>query len=137
MSDELKGKAENLKGRVKQAAGSLTGDKKLEAEGAVERVKGAAEEKVGEAKRKVKEAEEESRPTDRRRRGRSVGCSHARKAKTLQKARRGQAAGEVPQHPGRRIRGGGDPPRARGQTRGPIDEAGDSHRAVQGPAGRA
>jgi uncharacterized protein YjbJ (UPF0337 family) len=64
MSDELKGKAENLKGRVKQAAGSLTGDKKLEAEGAVDRVKGAAEEKVGEAKRKVKEAEEESTRTE-------------------------------------------------------------------------
>jgi uncharacterized protein YjbJ (UPF0337 family) len=57
--DELKGKAENLKGRVKQAAGSLTGDKKLEAEGAVERVKGAAQEKVGEVKRKLDEAQEE------------------------------------------------------------------------------
>jgi uncharacterized protein YjbJ (UPF0337 family) len=57
MSDEeIKGKAENLKGRVKQAAGSLTGDKKLEAEGAVDRVKGAAREKVGEGKRKLDEA---------------------------------------------------------------------------------
>jgi uncharacterized protein YjbJ (UPF0337 family) len=64
MSDEWKGKAENLKGRVKRAAGSLSGDKKLEAEGAVDRVKGAAEEKVGEAKRKVKEAEEESTRTE-------------------------------------------------------------------------
>jgi uncharacterized protein YjbJ (UPF0337 family) len=58
--DELKGKAENLKGRVKQAAGSLTGDKKLEAEGAAERVKGAAQEKVGEVKRKLDEAQEEA-----------------------------------------------------------------------------
>jgi uncharacterized protein YjbJ (UPF0337 family) len=57
MSDEeIKGKAENLKGRVKQAVGSLSGDKKLEAEGAVDRVKGAAREKVGEAKRKLDDA---------------------------------------------------------------------------------
>ena len=58
--DEVKGKAENLKGRVKQAAGSLTGDKKLEAEGAFDRAKGAAQEKVGEAKRKLNDAQKES-----------------------------------------------------------------------------
>jgi len=51
--DEVKGKMENLKGRVKQAAGAITGDKKLEAEGAVDRVKGAAREKVGELERKA------------------------------------------------------------------------------------
>ena len=56
MSEESRGKLENLKGRVKQAAGSLTGDKSLEAEGAVDRVKGAAQEKVGEAERKLNEA---------------------------------------------------------------------------------
>jgi uncharacterized protein YjbJ (UPF0337 family) len=60
MSDEVKGKAENLKGRVKQAAGSLSGDKKLEAEGAVDRARGAAQEKVGEAKRKLNDAEEKA-----------------------------------------------------------------------------
>jgi len=51
--DEVKGKFDNLKGRVKEAAGAVTGDKKLEAEGAVERVKGAAQKKVGEIERKV------------------------------------------------------------------------------------
>ena len=56
MSDESRGKMENLKGRVKQAAGTITGDKKMEAEGAVDRVKGAAQEKVGEAERKLDEA---------------------------------------------------------------------------------
>jgi uncharacterized protein YjbJ (UPF0337 family) len=56
MSDESKGKLENLKGRVKQAAGAITGDKSLEAEGAVDRAKGAAQEKVGEAKRKLDDA---------------------------------------------------------------------------------
>lgn len=57
--DELKGKAENLKGRVKEAAGTVTGNKKLEAEGAVERVKGAAQEKVGEIKRKANQPPED------------------------------------------------------------------------------
>jgi uncharacterized protein YjbJ (UPF0337 family) len=54
-NDDIKGKAENLKGRAKQAAGTLTGNEKLEAEGMVERAKGAAREKVGEAKRKLDE----------------------------------------------------------------------------------
>jgi uncharacterized protein YjbJ (UPF0337 family) len=50
-NDELKGKAENLKGRVKEAGGALTGNKKTEAEGMAERAKGAAREKIGEIKR--------------------------------------------------------------------------------------
>ena len=48
--DELKGKMDNMKGRVKEAAGSLTGDKRTQAEGLGERVKGAVEEKIGQAK---------------------------------------------------------------------------------------
>jgi uncharacterized protein YjbJ (UPF0337 family) len=57
--DELKGKAENLKGRVKQAIGTLTGNKAKEAEGAAERVKGAAQEKVGKIKRDLVDDEDE------------------------------------------------------------------------------
>jgi len=37
-SDELKGKLENLKGRAKEAFGSLSGNKKAEAEGLADRV---------------------------------------------------------------------------------------------------
>jgi uncharacterized protein YjbJ (UPF0337 family) len=48
--DELKGKAENLKGRAKEAAGALTGDKRKEGEGLFDRVRGAVREKVGKAK---------------------------------------------------------------------------------------
>jgi uncharacterized protein YjbJ (UPF0337 family) len=51
--DEIKGKIENIKGRVKEAAGSLTGDKEKQAEGTVERIKGAVREKVGQAKEEV------------------------------------------------------------------------------------
>jgi uncharacterized protein YjbJ (UPF0337 family) len=51
--DEVKGKWDNLKGRAKQAAGAVTGNKEMEAEGAAERVKGAAQKKVGEIERKA------------------------------------------------------------------------------------
>jgi uncharacterized protein YjbJ (UPF0337 family) len=57
--DQVKGKIDNLKGRVKQAAGSVSGDKELEAEGAAERIKGAAQEKLGDVKHKVAEDIEE------------------------------------------------------------------------------
>ncbi len=39
---ELAGKKESLKGRVKEALGTLTGNKDLESEGANERAGGAA-----------------------------------------------------------------------------------------------
>jgi uncharacterized protein YjbJ (UPF0337 family) len=51
--DQLKGKLENLKGRAKQAAGSLSGDKSTEAEGAVERIAGAGREKVGDVEEAI------------------------------------------------------------------------------------
>lgn len=57
--DEIEGKKENVKGRVKEAAGTLVGNKDLEAEGANERADGAAREQVGKAKRKVGEAIED------------------------------------------------------------------------------
>lgn len=54
--DELKGKAENLMGRAKQAIGTLTGDKHKEGEGLLERLRGAVREKAGAAGRKAGEA---------------------------------------------------------------------------------
>ena len=57
--DERKGKAESLKGRVKEAAGIVPGDEELEKEGADERAKGAAREGLGKARRKVGEALED------------------------------------------------------------------------------
>lgn len=57
---ELKGKMDNLKGRVKQAFGAVSGDKEKEAKGAAERVSGAAEEKVGEVERKIRRNDEEA-----------------------------------------------------------------------------
>ena len=53
---EIKGRVENIKGRVKEAIGSLSGNKRTQAEGTVERTAGAANEKVGEVERKVDDA---------------------------------------------------------------------------------
>jgi uncharacterized protein YjbJ (UPF0337 family) len=52
---KVSGSLENMKGRVKQAVGAVTGDKKMEAEGAYERTKGSAKESVEKAKEKVNE----------------------------------------------------------------------------------
>jgi uncharacterized protein YjbJ (UPF0337 family) len=57
--DEMEGKAENLKGRVKEAAGVITGNPNLENEGAAQRTDGAVQEGLGAARRKVGEALED------------------------------------------------------------------------------
>jgi uncharacterized protein YjbJ (UPF0337 family) len=51
--DEVAGKGENLKGRAKEAYGSLTGDKRKQAEGLFDRIRGAVREKLGKGKREV------------------------------------------------------------------------------------
>ena len=57
--DELKGKAEALKGKVKQAAGDLTDDEQLRDEGVVDEVAGDAQAALGRTRRKVGEAIED------------------------------------------------------------------------------
>jgi uncharacterized protein YjbJ (UPF0337 family) len=57
--DELKGKAEAVKGKVKQAAGDLTDDEQLRDEGVVDEVAGDTQAALGRAKRKVGEAIED------------------------------------------------------------------------------
>ena len=44
------GNKDEIKGRAKQAAGVLTGDKKLEREGKADRIAGTVKEKVDEAR---------------------------------------------------------------------------------------
>lgn len=51
--NSLEGKGRDLKGRVKDAAGGLTGDSDLQAEGKWDRVKGKVQEKIGDAQRKI------------------------------------------------------------------------------------
>lgn len=57
--DERDGKKENLKGRIKEAAGILIDDENLEKEGAQERSQGEVQETIGKARRKVGEALED------------------------------------------------------------------------------
>ena len=52
----MAGKVEKSKGKVKVAVGSLTGNKKLESEGKIDRRAGEAKEKVGRVKSKVEGA---------------------------------------------------------------------------------
>jgi uncharacterized protein YjbJ (UPF0337 family) len=55
MSDEIKNK-DDAKGRVKEAAGSLTGDDDLKREGKVDQAGGKAKEGVEKATDKIKDA---------------------------------------------------------------------------------
>lgn len=56
--DEIKGKAETVKGRIKQAAAHLTNDQDLHDEGVADETEGEGREAFGRAKRKVGEAVE-------------------------------------------------------------------------------
>jgi uncharacterized protein YjbJ (UPF0337 family) len=58
MENSLRGKGKDVKGRVKDAAGGLTGDSGLQAEGKWDRVKGKVQDKVGGIQRRI------SRDTD-------------------------------------------------------------------------
>jgi uncharacterized protein YjbJ (UPF0337 family) len=57
--DELEGKAEQVKGKVKKAVGDLTDDERLHDEGEVDEAAGDVQEGYGRARRKVGEAIED------------------------------------------------------------------------------
>jgi len=57
--EHVKGAADKAKGAIKEAAGKLTGDKKLEAEGKLDKMKGEARDVVGDVKDAVKRATDE------------------------------------------------------------------------------
>ena len=54
--DEIDGRAEQLKGKVKKAVGDLTDNEKLHDEGAVDEAAGDIQEGFGRGRRKVGEA---------------------------------------------------------------------------------
>ena len=54
--EHVKGAADKAKGAIKDAAGKVTGDKELQAEGKMDKAKGAAHSAVGDAKDAVKRA---------------------------------------------------------------------------------
>jgi len=53
--DRLKGAANDMKGKAKEAVGKVTGDTKTEAEGKADQVKGKVQNAVGGAKDALKE----------------------------------------------------------------------------------
>lgn len=54
--NRIEGAAKELKGTVKEAAGKLTGNRKLEAEGKVEKAAGDAQGKIGKGKDAIRNA---------------------------------------------------------------------------------
>ena len=48
--EHVKGAADKVKGAVKDAAGKMTGDKKLQAEGKIDKAKGEAHKAAGDVK---------------------------------------------------------------------------------------
>jgi uncharacterized protein YjbJ (UPF0337 family) len=52
----MSGETDKAKGRVKEAAGDLSGDQSLKNEGKVDRASGGVKDKVGDAADKVKDA---------------------------------------------------------------------------------
>jgi uncharacterized protein YjbJ (UPF0337 family) len=54
--EHIKGAADKAKGAVKDAAGKLTGDKGLQAEGKLDKAKGAAHNAAGDVKDAAKDA---------------------------------------------------------------------------------
>ena len=55
--EHIKGAADKAKGAVKDAAGKLTGDKQMQAEGKIDKAKGAAREALGDAKDAARRAQ--------------------------------------------------------------------------------
>ncbi len=64
--DEMKGKARQFEGKVKEGVGSLIDDPELQEEGQTDQAAGAARESIGTARRKVGEAVEKLGETIKR-----------------------------------------------------------------------
>lgn len=64
--DRIKGKAEDIAGRVKRQAGEWTGDEKTQAEGAADQLKGKARNMMGRAKDAARDASDDQEDVDRK-----------------------------------------------------------------------
>jgi len=56
--EHVKGTADKVKGTIKDTAGKLTGDEKLQSEGKLDKAKGSAHNVAGDVKDAVKDASE-------------------------------------------------------------------------------
>lgn len=59
--DRVEGAAKNVGGKIKEAAGKITGDEKLKREGQTDQVEGKVQNVVGGVKDKLRDKDEESR----------------------------------------------------------------------------
>ncbi len=59
--DRISGAGDKAKGAIKQAAGKVTGDRKLQAEGMADKAKGSVKSAIGGAKDAMREAGNRSR----------------------------------------------------------------------------
>jgi uncharacterized protein YjbJ (UPF0337 family) len=57
--EHVKGAADKVKGAIKDSAGKLTGDKKLQTEGKIDKAKGAGHNVAGDVKDAVRHADED------------------------------------------------------------------------------
>ena len=57
--DDIKGKANDIKGRIKRQAGEWTGDEKLQGEGAMDQAKGKVQNAWGKVKDSAHDLKEE------------------------------------------------------------------------------
>ena len=53
LENNVEGKGNDLKGRVKDALGGLTNDDSLQAEGKIDKLKGAVQDAIGDVQRKL------------------------------------------------------------------------------------
>ena len=58
--EHIKGAADKAKGAIKDAAGKMTGDKEMQAEGKFDKAKGAARQAVGDVKDAARRADRET-----------------------------------------------------------------------------
>lgn len=54
--DEVKGAGKEVRGDIKEGIGKLTGDKKLQADGALDKAEGHVQREVGKVKDKARDA---------------------------------------------------------------------------------
>jgi uncharacterized protein YjbJ (UPF0337 family) len=57
--EHVKGAADKVKGAIKDSAGKVTGDKKLQTEGKIDKAKGAAHNVAGDVKDAVRQADDD------------------------------------------------------------------------------
>lgn len=63
--DRVKGKTQDIKGRMKRQAGEWTGDKDMQSEGAADQAKGKAQNAWGRVKDAAKDASKDLQDKDR------------------------------------------------------------------------